>query len=69
VAAIAIREDSAGTALAMDDGLGVSGTLQVKELLREVHVDLPHPAGHALPQFLHMLRQRLVQLPPTTVRT
>lgn len=53
----------------MDDGLGVSGSLQVKELLREVHVDLPHPAGHALPHFLHALRQRLVRLPPTTVRT
>ena len=44
----------------MDDGLGVSGSLQVKELLREVHVDLPHPAGHALPHFLHALRQRLM---------
>lgn len=33
-----------------------------------MHVDLPHPAGHALPLFLHALRQRLVQLPPITVR-
>jgi hypothetical protein len=49
------------------DSWGV-GELQVKELLREVRVELPHPASHPLPRFLHALRQRLVQLPPTTVR-